>query len=146
MRADPPTLDEQRADAIRQERIKVLAAQANARWAAKSSLLNHPNDAKQPAAAPLDGPDRGEKGQPVPPFDTERAQPHASDTTPREDAKGRDGERLSDAVGKPGKEAKPGPSEGAEDPWKAADARRGGPSETWQPQAWDPNVATPRRR
>lgn len=26
-----------------------------------------------------------------------------------------------------------------EDPWKTADARRGGPSETWQPQAWDPS-------
>jgi len=29
-----------------------------------------------------------------------------------------------------------------EDPWKKA---RGGPSEKWQPQAWDPNALAARR-
>ena len=158
MRAEPPTLAEQRADTLRQERIKVLAAQADARWAAKPSLLDHPDAAarQQTATAPLDAPGRGEKGQPVPPFDTEHAQQtRATNARPRESVSSSD--RPADASGGGGisktKKAKrssakeEGAGAGAEDPWKAADARRGGPSETWQPQAWDPNAATtPRRR
>ncbi|KAK0622970.1 hypothetical protein B0T14DRAFT_564377 [Immersiella caudata] len=38
-RKDPPSLDEQKADVARRERMKMLAAQADARWAAKESLL-----------------------------------------------------------------------------------------------------------
>jgi NADH dehydrogenase [ubiquinone] 1 alpha subcomplex assembly factor 2 len=41
-RADPPTVDEQRADVERMERLKVLAAQADARWEGKESFLVAP--------------------------------------------------------------------------------------------------------
>ncbi|KAI0481865.1 hypothetical protein F4859DRAFT_437606 [Xylaria cf. heliscus] len=41
-RADPPTMAEQIAELQRQARIKVLAAEADARWEAKDSLLDMP--------------------------------------------------------------------------------------------------------
>ncbi|KAF2844771.1 hypothetical protein T440DRAFT_473146 [Plenodomus tracheiphilus IPT5] len=46
-RYDPPSVAEQRMDMQRQERMKVLAAQADARWAAKPSALDAP-DKQQP--------------------------------------------------------------------------------------------------
>ncbi|KAI1413562.1 hypothetical protein F5Y13DRAFT_188994 [Hypoxylon sp. FL1857] len=59
-RSSPPTLDEQALDVARQERIKLLAAEADARWEAKPSLIDVPGR---------------EKGQPVPPLNTGRTQP-----------------------------------------------------------------------
>ncbi|TRX91171.1 hypothetical protein FHL15_007959 [Xylaria flabelliformis] len=41
-RPDPPTMQEQIAELQRQARIKVLAAEADARWEAKDSLLDMP--------------------------------------------------------------------------------------------------------
>src|SRR5690242_926205 len=43
-RKDPPSLKEQEADVIRQERMKMLAAEADARWEAKPRL-DSPADA-----------------------------------------------------------------------------------------------------
>ncbi|KAI1815979.1 hypothetical protein GGS20DRAFT_540362 [Poronia punctata] len=49
-RPAPPSIQEQTAEAMRQERIKVLAAEADARWEAKASLLDKPEPTpKQPA-------------------------------------------------------------------------------------------------
>ncbi|OTA60836.1 hypothetical protein K449DRAFT_396119 [Hypoxylon sp. EC38] len=59
-RSTPPTLEEQASDVARQERIKLLAAEADARWEAKPSLLDAPGR---------------EKGQPVPPLNTGRTKP-----------------------------------------------------------------------
>ncbi|KAI0441722.1 hypothetical protein F4803DRAFT_407897 [Xylaria telfairii] len=42
-RAHPPTMEEQMAELQRQARIKVLAAEADARWEAKDSLLEMPS-------------------------------------------------------------------------------------------------------
>jgi NADH dehydrogenase [ubiquinone] 1 alpha subcomplex assembly factor 2 len=49
-RFDPPTLAEQQQDMIRQERMKLLAAEADARWASKPSALDAP-DKQQPMQA-----------------------------------------------------------------------------------------------
>jgi NADH dehydrogenase [ubiquinone] 1 alpha subcomplex assembly factor 2 len=46
-RFDPPTIEEQQLDEVRQVQIKQLAAAADARWAAKGSYLDSP--AKQQA-------------------------------------------------------------------------------------------------
>ncbi|KAF2130316.1 hypothetical protein P153DRAFT_395742 [Dothidotthia symphoricarpi CBS 119687] len=46
-RYDPPTIAEQRNDLLRQQHMKVLAAQADARWASKPSALDAP-DKQQP--------------------------------------------------------------------------------------------------
>lgn len=47
-RFEPPSLAEQQADIYRQQQMKTLAAQADARWAAKPSFLDAP-DKQQPA-------------------------------------------------------------------------------------------------
>ncbi|QUC19444.1 uncharacterized protein UV8b_03685 [Ustilaginoidea virens] len=44
MRASPPSLDEQRGDVFRQERLKHLAAEADARWEAKPRVVEPPRD------------------------------------------------------------------------------------------------------
>jgi NADH dehydrogenase [ubiquinone] 1 alpha subcomplex assembly factor 2 len=46
-RFEPPTVAEQHQDMARQERMKTLAAQADARWASKPSALDAP-DKQQP--------------------------------------------------------------------------------------------------
>ncbi|KAH7093227.1 hypothetical protein FB567DRAFT_587667 [Paraphoma chrysanthemicola] len=46
-RFDAPTLTEQQQDVMRQDRMKVLASQADARWASKPSALDAP-DKQQP--------------------------------------------------------------------------------------------------
>ncbi|KAF4504375.1 hypothetical protein G6O67_008532 [Ophiocordyceps sinensis] len=45
MRHQPPSLAEQREDVRRQERVKLLAAQADARWEAKPRVTDSPVDA-----------------------------------------------------------------------------------------------------
>jgi NADH dehydrogenase [ubiquinone] 1 alpha subcomplex assembly factor 2 len=47
-RFDPPTVAEQQQEIMRQERMKMLASQADARWASKPSALDSP-DKQQPA-------------------------------------------------------------------------------------------------
>ena len=49
-RPNPPSLTEQSQDIIRQQNLKVLAAEADARWATKPSFLNSPG---QPEVQPL---------------------------------------------------------------------------------------------
>ena len=39
MRCDPPSLEEQAGDLVRQERMKYLAAEADARWEAKPRVM-----------------------------------------------------------------------------------------------------------
>ncbi|EGR52294.1 uncharacterized protein TRIREDRAFT_73912 [Trichoderma reesei QM6a] len=51
-RRDPPSLDEQRAEAARQERIKLLAAQADARWEAKPRVMEDPRARARAVPAP----------------------------------------------------------------------------------------------
>ncbi|KAF1911498.1 hypothetical protein BDU57DRAFT_461806 [Ampelomyces quisqualis] len=46
-RFDPPTVAEQQQEIMRQERMKMLASQADARWASKPSALDSP-DKQQP--------------------------------------------------------------------------------------------------
>ncbi|RYP26005.1 hypothetical protein DL767_008211 [Monosporascus sp. MG133] len=161
-RASPPTLEEQFADAARQERIKVLAAQADARWAAKPSYLDAPGTqsrarAQQTQQEGREQPGR-EMGQAVPALDTGKTQPHeraarewnyeAEDgvkshiESPADQLRAQEQEQEQ-RQGKRGDETQKKRAE--EDPWKKADARRGGPGETWQPQAWNPSSA-PRRR
>ncbi|RYC53629.1 hypothetical protein CHU98_g12580, partial [Xylaria longipes] len=45
-RPDPPTMQEQITELQRQARIKVLAAEADARWEARDSLLDMPGKTK----------------------------------------------------------------------------------------------------
>lgn len=116
-RAEPPTLQEQSVEAMRQERIKVLAAEADARWKAKPSLLD------MPAGAPkkdLEQPRTEELGR-------EKAE------IPRQ----------KQAQGEGFTRAKTDSAQlKVEDPWKKA--QRGVPGETWQPEAWSPAASKKR--
>jgi NADH dehydrogenase [ubiquinone] 1 alpha subcomplex assembly factor 2 len=59
-RRHPPSLDEQARDVARQQELKVLAAQADARWVAKRSVLDASPAAS--ASAPALGEGRGKQG------------------------------------------------------------------------------------
>ncbi|KAI2465327.1 hypothetical protein F4781DRAFT_34468 [Annulohypoxylon bovei var. microspora] len=111
-RAEVPTLDEQAQDLVRREQMKVLAAEADARWEAKPSYLDAPGK---------------ERGQPVPPLDTDRNQPRErrSREPPARTERDDKGAQQKD------------------DPWKRA-TRSTGPGETWQPEAWSPTSAKKR--
>ena len=165
-RAEPPTLEEQRADVERQARIKVLAAEADARWEAKPRLAADGAGASMarlglgvrgPATLTGSG---GGPGSTATATATATADKRTSDGVAGEgrDAGGvtrttgvagvgdRDSEvvdqreetwgRTQEAAGaKESEKNEKGPAE--HDPWKQA---RGGPSETWQPQAWEPTA------
>lgn len=85
-------MTEQRDDVTRQQRMKYLAAEADARWEAKPKIMEAP---KEPELL-------GTKTA------TSAAQPEQTIAA-------------------------------AEDPWAKAKAK--GPSEDWQPEAWDPTKA-----
>jgi NADH dehydrogenase [ubiquinone] 1 alpha subcomplex assembly factor 2 len=136
---------------LRQGQLKILAAQADARWAAKPSYV--------------DGPGR-QRGQPLPALKLkdpgrytqmgrldERAVEGGSDIEGRVENRI---ERSQEEV--PGIEiqipdekrhpftrkerAHQTTKENSEDPWRKA---RGGLSEEWQPEAWDPNALIAKR-
>lgn len=154
---------------MRQERLKVLAKQADARWAAKPSVLDAPGK---------------ERGLPLPAMQAQ-AQAQAAESTgsgPRttealankagtrtvlregsgtqEQAVGTVGEVVEEQKGegaakkmqvpdgirhqfneRPGQRKRKDIIEPKADPWKQA---RGGPSEEWQPKAWDGTIAAKR--
>jgi len=160
-RSEPPSLTEQSQDLIRQRNLKVLAAKADARWAAKPSVLDVPGQAK---------------GQPLPALDVKDPGNYAQSTDPQEKVGVRSavGGGLDDKIRRtdttikqatqPEEEPKMQLPDGIrhhfnkrpeqekirkakekkerEDPWKQA---RGGPSEEWQPKAWEGNITARRR-
>ncbi|KAG0651613.1 NADH dehydrogenase [Hyphodiscus hymeniophilus] len=161
-RRDAPSLDEQSQDLVRQENLKVLARQADERWAAKGSFLDRP-EARQPAPAL-----RGTQASAVTPQmepdvrlgETEAPQEVRWDGEVRAEVPGvglKDAARSEQGGGEtPAMQApdqkkhyfneRPDGTEIKEkkykdDPWKQA---RGAPSEDWKPAAWSPNSALKR--
>lgn len=118
----PPSIPEQHAEVRRQQQMRLLAAEADARWAAKPSLLEHDGGAPGQVGA----------GQPVPALGSRAARGGAE-----QEGAVPGGETRRDAVAS-GSEQQAAAAKDAEkkDPW--AQSRRGGPSEDWQPQAWSP--------
>ncbi|KAI3336338.1 hypothetical protein HD806DRAFT_2271 [Xylariaceae sp. AK1471] len=112
-REKPPTIQEQSAEKMRQERIKLLAAEADARWEAKPSLLDMPT--------------RGGEKKVDQATSQENRQEQWKDKVEKKQEQG--GENAQ------AKQASP-QTKAADDPWKRLN--RGGPSETWQPEAWTP--------
>ncbi|KAH6720360.1 hypothetical protein BKA61DRAFT_470902 [Leptodontidium sp. MPI-SDFR-AT-0119] len=145
-RREPPSLTEQSQDLVRQRNLKILAAQADARWAAKPSLLDAPErsrslpvlEAQDPGGA---GQVEGSTGILAEGLGEETAKSAVGEGEV-EEVQGTDGirhrfdERLGQEEKRPKEEEKK-----SEDPWKNA---RGGPSEEWQPQAWTGSVAARR--
>lgn len=55
-RDQPPTVDEQQGDVLRQARMKKLAAEADARWEAKPRVMDAPEQAPAPLLSPRRSP------------------------------------------------------------------------------------------
>ncbi|KAK8093846.1 hypothetical protein PG997_000531 [Apiospora hydei] len=110
-RHEPPSIAEQQADVIRRQRMKVLAAEADARWAAKPSFLDQPQQ-QQPMIATTQ----------------DNAQPHpgpamnADTATP---AKTAEEEKKKQEENDPWKKAATGPSETWQPaPWSPSSSRK----------------------
>jgi NADH dehydrogenase [ubiquinone] 1 alpha subcomplex assembly factor 2 len=152
-RLDPPSLTEQSQDLVRQQNLKILAAEADARWAAKPSFLDAPGQAR---------------GQRVPALEVEQPNGNANLTDSQNavptrnsigcgledldkktailaDTREKEGHIIQDANGTghrtretPGQETRSQveSKNDKKDLWKHA--HRG---EKWQPATWDGNVA-----
>jgi NADH dehydrogenase [ubiquinone] 1 alpha subcomplex assembly factor 2 len=134
-------LQEQAQDIVRQEQLKILAAKADAKWASKKSYLDAPSKTQpMPALRVSDATRTGDEGVQVRVEDrnaenvsAETNETQAPEAT-RHPLTGRE-QRIMEAT----KEQKE-----KDDPWK--EHARGGPSEEWQPQAWDPSALGAARR
>ena len=115
-----PSLEEQRAEVQRQQNIKELARLADERWASKPSFLDKPSEQPRPATAVQD---QGGYVQ-----------------SPEE--AGRE-EEVKNTVQGSEMEDKQETTKWArkQNQW---DQHRGGPSEDWQPRAWNPNAPSSR--
>lgn len=125
-RRDPPSLDEQRGDVVRQARLKQLAAEADARWAAKPRVMEDPLPGGHEPALP-------EAQQPTTTTAQAAALSQEPTTLRAESKRRRKSTPRDDEVVEVEEEQEADPK----DPWKQA---RRGPSEDWQPQAWSPNT------
>lgn len=131
-RFEAPTIQEQQQEVLRQERIKMLAAQADARWAAKPSAVDAPD--KQQPTQMLQSRDSStgikqtnidqeirDSAESLP----EVKEEHIQEEAPQSDA----APTL--------KKRKPMRTEPKDSPWKQA-AAKGNPGEEWQPASWSP--------
>lgn len=110
-------MEEQRAELVRQERMKLLAAEADARWEAKPRVMEAPKEEEAARRLPL-------------------AQQPVEEEDRKMTAKRREG--------KPSRAAKQDEEKAdANDPWARAKAQ--GPGENWQPTAWNPTAAAKKR-
>lgn len=123
----PPSIPEQHAEVRRQQQMRLLAAEADARWAAKPSLLEHDGGAAATAPGQVGA------GQPAPALESRAARGGGGQEVPGEETR-----RDAVASGPEQQQAAAAKAKDAEkkDPW--AQSRRGGPSEDWQPQSWSP--------
>ncbi|KAF2276770.1 uncharacterized protein EI97DRAFT_458107 [Westerdykella ornata] len=139
-RPDPPTLAELQADVARRERLKMLAAQADARWASKPSMLDTP-DRQQPVQM-LESRDPG-SGIAQSSRDkvaSSEGEPISIMNSQEEITKHRQVEQTGETAVKKRKVKK---QEQGDSPWKQTP--RGNPGDDWQPQGWTPGAVRPRR-
>ncbi|KAF2156082.1 hypothetical protein K461DRAFT_318701 [Myriangium duriaei CBS 260.36] len=131
-RTDAPSVQEQQFDLIRQDRVKQLAAEADARWASQPSFLDAPT--KQQPAPAIGVKDPGGYIQQTEPTETEGVRSAVG--SPEEVAGSTQGRPKDEGKFK-GKAKDKGSS-----PFKRP--QQGAPGEGWQPQSWSPNSASKR--
>jgi NADH dehydrogenase [ubiquinone] 1 alpha subcomplex assembly factor 2 len=154
-RNDPPSLTEQSQDLIRQRNLKRLAAEADARWAAKQSVLDAPRR-RQPLLEMIDDPgDSVQSGEAKGHIGVQttfysggfEGTTGATSTTRSNEGVARERPRVLKEAG-----AQPPASKTQNETSRVKDMKeernawkqtRGGPSEEWQPEAWGGTV-TPR--
>jgi NADH dehydrogenase [ubiquinone] 1 alpha subcomplex assembly factor 2 len=145
-RFDPPSLTEQHQEIMRQERMKMLASQADARWASKPSALDAPDKQQPMQMLKSRDPDSGvtqmnadqavrDKAEPPRTLEEQEAKPHpvAEDPKPQEMPRDPPVPSADDALKAPRKKTKKEPRDS---PWGQAEV-----SKDWQPQGWTPPPA-----
>jgi len=122
-------VEEQQYDVLRQERMKTLAEEADARWASQPSFLDSP-DKQQPAPA---------IGVKDPGGYVDQTEPDSVEGV--RSAVGDPGEVQKSSEGRPTDEGrfKGRAKDRHENPFNKAQA--GSPGEGWQPQSWTPGPA-----
>ncbi|KAJ2903674.1 NADH-ubiquinone oxidoreductase assembly factor N7BML [Zalerion maritima] len=105
-RPQPPSIRDQQVEEVRQERIKILAAQADARWEAKPRIAGGHAAPKEKTVEDLNA-----------------AAGDSTATAPK-----------TDESPKPQASAQDATEPARDNPWKKA--QQGGPSESWQPEPW----------
>ncbi|KAK3210095.1 hypothetical protein GRF29_44g1679242 [Pseudopithomyces chartarum] len=136
-RFDAPTIQEQQHEVLRQERIKLLAAQADARWASKPSAVDAPD--KQQPVHMLESRDQT-TGISQPATTTTTS---SSTTTRAEPPPSVTEDSIQEHAPPKLKEEKPMQTEPKPSPWKPA-AAKGNPGDEWQPASWSPAPARKR--
>jgi len=143
---------------VRQQNLKTLAAAADARWASKPSVLDAPvRERGQPRRMP-EVDEASDSSKPQETRDPRSSTPGiggakvgGSSTSQGPITEGRPPEYTGEMQVPDGirhhfversEEGSPKLAKKEEDPWKQA---RGGPSEGWQPKAWDGNPVPPTR-
>lgn len=134
-RADAPTIEEQQQDLVRQDNLKQLAARADARWAEKESFLDSPQATAQ-TQPQLQPRDRGGYVQ-------------ATEEESRQGVMNAAGDSREVTGSIQGRDVDKGRFKGEtkdkDSPWARWEAqKKGAPSDTWQPESWNPGKATSR--
>jgi NADH dehydrogenase [ubiquinone] 1 alpha subcomplex assembly factor 2 len=146
-RQDPPSITEQSEDIIRQQNLKVLVAQADARWAVKPSYLDNPRKAEAQPLLSTQIRDPGGYGQlieprasvgsaavrGVPVEDVRKLDTIARETIGEERevvSKTRSSDRIQHRSEEKTKHRKEAPY---------------GPGEEWQPEAWNSKFTATKR-
>ncbi|KAK0674215.1 hypothetical protein QBC41DRAFT_309588 [Cercophora samala] len=127
-RPNPPTIEEQQLDVLRQERLKILAAEADKRWEAKPRYIEDNNNTtvvgKDQTKPALEG-----SGMWVEKKKLEETVPKEVKREEVWEGMKRQAERGETLVQGGKKKV---------DPWKQ---KRAGPGEEWQPKGWTPGAA-----
>jgi NADH dehydrogenase [ubiquinone] 1 alpha subcomplex assembly factor 2 len=146
-RHEPPTIAEQQQDTMRQERMKVLAAQADERWASKPSALDAPDKQQPMQMLQSRDPDSGvtqmntdqdirDEVAPPQPVEQRDATPFPAETgapqqMPRDPPVPATTDNAPTVTTR-----KPRKKEPKDSPWSHA-----AQSKEWQPQGWTPAPA-----
>lgn len=150
-RFDPPTLSEQQQDVMRQERMKVLASQADARWASKPSALDAPDKQQPMQMLQSRDPDSGvtqmnadqearDRAEPPRTVEEQEAKPQPVADHAEPQQMPRDPPVPASTDDAPHAQARKKMKKDPKDsPWGQADTPK-----DWQPQSWSPAPA--RRR
>ncbi|KAE9380486.1 hypothetical protein N431DRAFT_323820 [Stipitochalara longipes BDJ] len=155
-RSNPPSLTEQSQDVIRRQNLKVLAAEADARWAAKPSFLDSPGQARTQPLSALEVKDPGSTSESESRVGTRnpiKGEPEsitkAADISADNRGMGEQEEEIhmpdgirrhfNESLGQD-ERSRTDSNKDKADPWNQS---RG--SDKWQPAAWDGNIASLRR-
>ncbi|KAH8909861.1 hypothetical protein BR93DRAFT_924868 [Coniochaeta sp. PMI_546] len=140
-RHEPPSVDEQTAELLRQERIKYLAAQADARWAARPSVLDGPELGQ--AVPALRTPRRNDAAKPAGTLAEDVRESMSSGRRPDEEPRSSRKETRGVSQEEEEEKVRTGKPPVADNPWKQATT--GAPGQNWQPKGWNPSAAEKRR-